>query len=264
MASNLLYPFPLDSTSDTELQMLGRIIWDWKLCGSCDGKAVCTSVGCPWYRAKRLGRFWSYYKEITASYVPELLTESLPALRTHEDLFEILRLLKAQPNATRSESTHGYFSRRSNDAGKCPPPSDQNRAFNFAARVLLMVNCTVPNQYSGILEYGEHSIPWRGNISISRFMSDVFPTTDHPYLNDVEGSLKTEDIKGSLAAKNLKKVGLQFEATNDISNHLKLNRKQGVLQIFHHSAVLKENLLASKHTHKTTDISEFITRYVIV
>lgn len=261
MASNLLSPFPLASTSDAQLQMLGQVLWDWELCGGCNKQTVCTSVGCPWNRAKRLGRFWGYYKEVTASYVPELLTESSPALRTHEDLLDILRLLKAQPDTPRSQLTREYFSRRPDEEGKCPPVSDQNRALNLAVRVLLMVNCAVPHQYSGILESGDQCVPWQGSTSINQFIAEAFPKTYHPYLNDVEGSMKTVDIKNALMAKTLKQQAeLRFEATNNIYNHLKLDRKQGVVQIFHHSAVLKENLRASQHVQTAANNSDFVKR----
>ena len=261
MGSDLLSPYPLNSISDAQLQMLGQTLWGWDLCGSCNGQPVCASLRCPWHRAERLSRFWRYYKEITASYVPEFLANDAPALRTHEDVFDILRLFKAHPDAVRSQLMRDYFNNRLSDEGKRPPEADQNRAFNLAVRVLLMISCSVRHQSSGILEYGEQPVPWRSNTSISRFMAEAFPTTDHPYINDVEESLKTPDIKSALAAKKLKKrCELRFEATDDIRNHLKLDRKQGTVQIFHHSAVLKENLLASQHAHRTAKVSDFISR----
>jgi hypothetical protein len=83
--------------------------------------------------------------------------------------------------------------------------------------------------------------------------------TDHPNLNDNDHLGESPDIKAALAARNLKKhAGLRFEPTDDLRNHLKLDRKRGVVEIYHHTAFLKEHLIATQSASKNMTIDESI------
>ena len=258
------FAYPLRDVTDADLQNLGRTLWNWELCGTCDNQPSCSKVQCPWRRAKRLGRFWSWYKETTAAYVPELLCRN-PALKSHGDLLDLMRTIKSKPDISRSDLTVEFFANRKDTANKLPDPADQSRAFNIAARFLLMVNCALSHRSIEILEHGYIPFLWRNDLSASRFISEAFPTTDHPYFDDDEATLKSRNIKTAIAAKSLRKqAGLRFEATDDLRDHLKLDHKEGTVQIFHQTAVLKENLLASHSMDDTATVSDFIHRYVVL
>ncbi|KAI9857496.1 MAG: hypothetical protein M1813_008246 [Trichoglossum hirsutum] len=252
-----LSPFPLENASDHQLRKLGQILWGWQLCGSCEARYNCKTTTCPWQRSKRLARFFEYYRDATSSYVPELLPGSHPALRAHEDVLEIIQLLKVKPDIPRSQLTHSYFASRGGGQVPLPPLLDQERAFNLAVRVMAMVNCSVQPGSSGLLECGSRPIPWRSNVSLTQFMANAFPTTDHPSLNDTDPSGEFPDIKAALTAKKLKKcAGLRFQPTDDLRNHLKLDRKQGVVEIYHHTAFLKEYLTATQSAPKGMSITD--------
>src|ERR1700755_3298568 len=107
---SLSSPYPLRSVSETQLKKLCQTLWNWQLCGDCESARPCMSTSCPWQRSKRLAGFFDYYREITASYVPELQPGTIPALRTHEDILEIIQALKAEPDLPRSQLTQDYFS----------------------------------------------------------------------------------------------------------------------------------------------------------
>ena len=143
--------FPLKSVSDSQLQKLCQVLWGWQLCNSCEIGQRCTTADCPWQRSKRLARFFEYYKEVTASYVPDLLPGSHPALRAHEDVFDIIRMLKARPDVPRSQLTDEYFSGRDGLQIRLPPLTDQNRAVSLALRIMTMVNCSTRRHSSGLL-----------------------------------------------------------------------------------------------------------------
>ena len=55
-----------------------------------------------------------------------------------------------------------------------------DNAINFAVRVMTMVNCSTQRQPTGILEQGSHRVPWRSDITMSQYVTSIFPTTDHP------------------------------------------------------------------------------------
>ncbi|RSM06547.1 hypothetical protein CEP52_005670 [Fusarium oligoseptatum] len=174
-------------------------------------------------------------------YVPELLPGSAPALRNHQDVFDIIRLFKARPNTKRSQLTQEYFSKRD----KPPPPADQHRAFNLAVRIMSMVKCSADNQPSGLLELGTQPIQWHSNNSLVDFMAKVFPQADTGNLHVRDDSGRIRDIKSTITARRLKKVArLRFQGTDDLRNHLKMDVKEGVVEIFHCTSVLKEHLLA--------------------
>lgn len=169
----------------------------------------------------------------------------------------------------------GYFSARNRPAGAAPwsgwcwedsdpaipSPGDQTRAFNLAAHILCMVNCTPLQEASDdFTEYSYVPLSWRNENSAVGFIHEAFPVTEHPYF-DKDGKPKRLDITNSLAAKYLKKAGLRFEATDDLRAHLNLDRKKGVVQVFHRTAVLKELLRAGVRKNDDgstqTDVSVF-------
>ncbi|RYP75566.1 hypothetical protein DL771_002266 [Monosporascus sp. 5C6A] len=201
--------FPLDEVTDAQLQALCHTLWDWTLCAGCSVAQPCVREECPQRRSPRLEPFFQYYKEVTASYVPELLLpDTTQAIRSHEDLFDIICLLKEKSTIQRAQLTKEYFSSRVEENE--PPLSDQHRAFNLAMRVMAMVNCCIESQAGGLLESGEEPSVWRSDKSLLEFISSRFPMRDHPSLNEKNES--APDIKARLTATKLKKVaGLKFK-----------------------------------------------------
>jgi hypothetical protein len=183
---------------------------------------------------------------MTASYEPDAGPGESPALSTHESLLEIIRKLKLDPDVTRAQLTDEIF--KNSPVGRKPPSVDQDRAINLAVRVMVMVNCSAQRQSSGLLEHGTHQIRWHGDVTFSQFIEDIFPTTDHPGLND-DNTGSSLDMKTALTANKLKKrAGLKFRPTDD----LRLDRRNGVVEIYHHTAFLKEHLRITKDKGKLT------------
>jgi hypothetical protein len=110
-----------------------------------------------------------------------------------------------------------------------------------------MLNCSDQNQPSDLLEFGSRAFLWRNEMTLSQFMEQVFPKTDHPTLNETDHLGKVAGIRSKLRAKSLKEAArLKFQPTDDLRNHLKLDQKQGIVEIYHHTAVLKEHLIANQ------------------
>lgn len=256
------FAFPLRDVAEGDLQNLGRELWNWQLCGDCTAQPSCSTIQCPWSRAKRLTSFWTWYKELSERYVPELTTVK-PALRFHNDLFDIIRLIRARPNEPRSSLMQQYFVERDDDGQKVPDPTDQSRAFNMAVRILFMVNCGISHQYSDDLEYAQLPMPWRSGISISQFITEAFPTSSHPYFDDQSELSESLAIRKTVTALSLKKhAKLRLKPTNDLRNHLRLDRRKGIVEIFHQTAVLKEDLLAGYPVGSAATVGDFISRFV--
>lgn len=236
--------FPLEKITEAQLLQLGYTLWSWPLCEECNNGKACTTASCPSHRSKRLGRFYQYYKDLTASYDPDIGPGQGAALSKHEDLFRIIQVLKKEPNLTRAQILDKLFADR---PGRRPPSAaDQGRAINLAVQIMVAVKCSAQHQSSDVLEHGTCQIPWRSDVTFSQFLIDLFPMTDHPSLND-DDVVKSLGIKEGLMAKKLKKrAGLKFEPTDDLGRHLKFDRKTAVVELYHHTAFLKEHLRLTK------------------
>ncbi|KAH7268506.1 hypothetical protein B0J15DRAFT_418963 [Fusarium solani] len=251
MVGSLVSPYPLEYVTDSEMQKLTQSLWSWNICEACRKAETCTTASCPWRRSPRLKWFFDFYRDVTSFYVPELLPGSAPALRNHQDVFDIIRLFKARPNTKRSQLTQEYFSRRD----RPPPPADQHRAFNLVVRVMSMVKCSADNQPSGLLELGTQPIQWHSDSSLAEFMVKVFPQADTGNLYVRDDSGKIRDIKSTITARRLKKVAsLRFQGTDDLRNHLKMDVKDGVVEVFHYTSVLKEHLIARRGSPEDPDL----------
>lgn len=247
---------PLEKVTDKQLHKLGKILWSWDVCEDCKTGRSCTIEACPSQRIKRLGRFFEHYKEMTGSYEADAAPGNRAALSTHEDLFAIIQQLKLEPDITREEFAAKIFG--DDTCPRLPSSADQERAINLAVKVMAMVNCSAQRQSSGLLEHGVLQAPWRSDVTFSQFISDIFPMTDHPSLND-DDLKSSNDLKTALMAKKLKKrVGLKLQPTDDLRRHLKLDRKTRVVEIYHHTAFLKEHLRLTKDKAPNMSVGESI------
>lgn len=248
--------FSLGKTSEGDIQQVCQVLWSWPPCEKNNTSKICACEVCPSQRLKRLARFFDYYKDLTRLYEPDLRPGERAALKSHQDLLNIIQRLKAEPHISRTQFADVLF-------GNQPGPSlvvasDQEQAIDLAVRVMLMVNCSASYQTPGLLEHGAFQIPWRDSIPFSQFMSDIFPLTDHPSLND-HSTESPCDMKAALSAKKLKKrAGINFHPTDDLRRHLKLDRKNLVVEIYHHTAFLKEHLRLTKDCPKNLSISDYL------
>jgi hypothetical protein len=180
---------------------------------------------------------------VTATYEADLKPGQQPGLRTHEDLIMIIEELKSNPETTREALLKKLFTNR-------PARNDQERAINIAVRVMMMVNCSMSRQSSILLEHGNQHVPWRNDVPFSEFITSIFPKTDHPSIDHIKANLKATKLK--------KRARLSFEPTNDLRNHLRLDRKRAVVEIFHHTAFLKEQLRLTRDQPRSMSIADSI------
>ena len=239
--------FPLATVTRENLARLCSALWGWSPCRHwVVGEQCPQAPSCSCQRAIKLEPFFDYYRNVTAYYLPDSVGHSYPALKSHDNLIDIITLLKDNVNRHRSELTAEYFAPQVKQVDHQPPSSDQNRAFNLAARIISMVQASAENLSDGLLEAGIQPAIWHSDRSFINFIDLVFRKKEHPALNsggDV-AALTTNKL-ALIAAKRLKKVArLKIIPTNDLSNHLLLDEKHGTVAIFHYTSVLKEHLRA--------------------
>ncbi|UZP36553.1 hypothetical protein NXS19_004369 [Fusarium pseudograminearum] len=252
-------PYPLKELTDQDLQNLVVVLWNWKLCDNCKigpGQQPCSPQACPGVRWSRMRLFFDYYGKVTAEYVPDMVVGVPPALQSHTDLISIIRVLKENPDKTRAELTVICFSNLRTD--EIPMPADQNRALDLALRVMTMITCSLEARSTDTLEAGLQPALWAHDMTWPQFISSIFPTN---YCSGLEESAATfHQINDRVTARRLYKVArLSFVPTNELSNHLKLNQKNGTVELFHHTSFLKEVLIASQG-----DAQSYISRQLAI
>jgi len=263
--------FPLEVSSTGDLKALCQVLWNWELCESClnagtKGLQRCgvASCNCPWARrAERLEPFFEFYRKTTRPYVPDFFGDDDQAIRSHQDLLDIISLIKRYGTLQSREFCMAeYFASRSSSKAISVPRSDQDRAFQLAASIITMVDVRCEqgqdSYYAGAnwdiednQRHGDLPGAWRENDTLQTLMDDSFPTHIHPSLQDADAHAPL--IKANLTAINLKRIAnLKIEGTDNLQDHLKLNQSTGVVEVFHHTGFLKEHLLATKEPTPTT------------
>ncbi|KAF7922397.1 uncharacterized protein EAE97_011139 [Botrytis byssoidea] len=224
--------YPLETVTTPQLQALATILWSWFICTDCLAETLCKTPNCSWSRSTTLSRYFEFFKISTSGYKCNIVAGQSPGLSSYSDLFRIIEQLKSSPELSKAELLEKLFTDR-------PTRPYQERALNLAVQVLVMINCSVSRQSSVLLEYGnEH------------FLNDVFPKTSHPSIDKIKSEL--------LATKLKKNARLLFQPTDDLRNHLRLDRKSGVVEIFHHTAFLKEQLRLTKEQPQSLSVSDLI------
>jgi hypothetical protein len=162
------------------------------------------------------------------------------ALRNHEDLFQIMQMLKENCDVPRSDLTAQHFSQpgKSRESHSI----DQYRALNMAVRIMTSICCSSERQYLGQIELGSDPVVWRNDKSLQQFLESAFPAPAHSSFHG-PGFWPPPQIE---AARLEKVAGMKFHGTDDIKNHLRFDRDTGVLEIYHHVSTLKEHLRASR------------------
>jgi len=258
----MLSPFPLEKPTQKQLYNLGQVLWSWPQEEGSHNCIGCIDEGCLARRSKRLNPFFDIYNDLTVSYEPDLRSDETPALKTHDDLLRIFQVLKNMPDVARVDFTSSFFPEQ--NKGKLPPMLEQERGVNLAVRIMFMINCSAQHQSFGLLEHGLDKAEWRNDSTFVQFMTDIFPMSDHPGINNEDESLSF-DMKASIMARKLKKVaGIKFRPTNDLRSHLKLDQKLGVVEIFHHTAFLKEHLRLTKDAPRDISVGDCLKRWFLI
>lgn len=204
-------PNPLDDVGDTEtiLRTLGQALWSWESCAAAPLHQPCASSLCSCQRHRLLKRYHQY---ATRAHFGEL---AFPQL---DDDVEV-----AQHD-----------------------PVQIARAVSLIVKVILMLEPSpIHLEASDRVEKGSFKTGWRSDIPFSQYVQGVFPVRNHPVLSHTDNG-RFSDMRWNLRAVKLKELGVIFRPTDDIQNHLRFNRKENILEVFHHTAFLKEQLRATK------------------
>ncbi|KAH9884002.1 hypothetical protein F4778DRAFT_578610 [Xylariomycetidae sp. FL2044] len=244
--------FPLQTPTYEDLRGLCRALWDWPDCQACEMQQPCNREdNCPWDRFESLGQFFDHYKSVTRAYVPEFLQGRPPALSTHDDVFELIKLLRNNVDTPMAELVERYYQGRGDRSVGLPATTDQKRALAVAARITMMVDISQQTFFQTTANVLLPSqVAWSQNLSPSECLVSAFvnhgPGNGVP-LDDIEQGPRLAKTVSMLTAVRLEKIGgLRFQGTSNLTDHLRIDKQGGVVKVFHHTAFLKEYLRASR------------------
>ncbi|KAB8698118.1 hypothetical protein FH972_026368 [Carpinus fangiana] len=248
---------PLGDVEDDHLRRLCGVLWSWEFCLSCQANGSCSEGACPWQRAKHLQAFFRHFKTTTASYDSIEGPRGKAAIWSLEELFRALVVVQQNPRLTRKEMLEKVFG-QSDDQFE-PHQAKKGLALNTIVQIGLMTNCAAQEQALVMLESGLYGTPWHEAQSLVDFMESSFPKVeDEPH---DQKSSNTLEFDSSVTAWRLKKeAGLSLQPTDNIRNHLRLDRKNNVVEVFHHTGFLKEQLRLSKNFPADLTTAEFLER----
>lgn len=234
--------FPLSNPGQKELQALCNRLRGWQECEACLRSQPCSSSGCPWPNSSRLNRFFHAYKNITRSFIPEIFVSGRPLLSSHNDVLSIIEQIQKSKDRPRGELIASHKSSVGLGAVNL---DDDAPEFDLVVRVSMMVNCSSTLTGWGSLEGGSRPTKWASDMSHNDFVKAAFPKSLQSKFNEKDTSPSSQQRFDSIRATKLSAV-VSFRSTDDMCNHLRLNHQRGTVEIFHHTAVLKEYLKCSE------------------
>lgn len=202
---------------------------------------------------RKLSQHINFCRLLVILYQPEFSESEQP--RLCEDMIDTIKVVRSN-----SDDTRARMKETLSNSNPRLIPKDRDLYIILAVRLMFMLNCGNDSRAFGILEPATLSRAWKEEAGLEQFISEEFPVTDYPSLNDPD-SKTAFTIKSGLKARNLKKqLGFTFHPTDDLRNHLKLDIKTGVVQIFHHTSFLKEHLRASIDIPPNTSMADHLSR----
>lgn len=237
---------PIEKTSDEIHRQLCCCLWSWVFCTECPAKK-CSNQVCAHQRFPGLKRYFQFYTVAIYHYTTCSPPEKR-VLKQHGDVFEAVSRLRNNPQVTRLE-----FERFLAHSGA--DPNDIQPAATFAVQVLTMLDSSGAHDSLNRIEQGLFRLPWRGNVPFSQYLEDSFPIQSNSQLSNPD-SVLLEDLKSDLRATELvSRIGLKFQRTHDVHDHLRFDPHQNELKIFHFTAFIKEHLRATKDIQDASNLS---------
>lgn len=228
------------------IPLLGEALWDWKGCQKGQNtQRQCKSPKCACRRYPHLGRYLREYQAMASLYVELESSRCCPILQTHQDVCKAIRVLKDRPHTKRSDYFQIAFPDYNDDEAKW-------NATNLVVKVMLMTDCAAQYQSFDKALRG-FRMPWKSDDPFDVYVISQFPEeTTQPFL-------MTENIQSKLKARELfKHLRIKFQPTRNIRNHLRYDGE--VLELFHHTAFLKEQLRVTKGELGNQSMAECIKR----
>jgi hypothetical protein len=141
-------------------------------------------------------------------------------------------------------------------------PKVLDNIISVMVKLTMMISSSPVDYSSHILvsqpELGTHDRSWEAFTGFCDFVRESFPLSSSSILRHPDDPEYTVH-KSELQATNLQRcLGLQLIPTNNLRDHLCLDRRRRALKIFHHAGVLKYHLRLTKCLPKDASFEDSI------
>ncbi|PTD13443.1 hypothetical protein FCULG_00004422 [Fusarium culmorum] len=234
-----------DINQDSARQ-LAVALWSWDVCQNCkeQKRVQCNDQDCPSGRITQIQRYLQFYEAVVSIYMGAT-SMSTRKVTNYSDIFAIISILKANPDATLSELRRLASSNTSTNTQDTHDNSEAD-SVALGVKAMLMIDPSIIDSSSDRLERGTFRLHWKEDVPLSKYIQDSFPTHNHNVLSYNNSELFA-DMKSQLKAINLKRrLKITIRATSDIRNHLLFDRRNRILEIYHYTSFLKEQLRVTR------------------
>jgi len=142
---------------------------------------------------------------------------------------------------------------------------DVRQVIALAVQGMLMVNPFAKDWHASGFALGGYKPPyWLQSDSLVDFVGKLFPRAIEAYRESASLALEEKTILR--AWKLVKRLGIRFRGTQNISEHLLYDQKHNILYIFHHASYLKAHLEIYRHDPTPLDrgVKDCLPMYVSV
>ena len=166
-----------------------------------------------------------------------------PALKSHTDVLNCVKVVFHDPNISFNSFVTKIVDTRSSDASL----KEKEHVAKIAIEVAFAVNCVFKDYCAELfMNSSSHHVKWQGDDSFLYFIEDAFRSGSrvHEHKHNYVEMMKH---KRSLKAwKLIKRYGIKIKNTDNLLEHLHLDRKTMTLQVFHQVAFLRAHLAKTR------------------
>ena len=187
--------------------------------------------------------FLTFYKRATSSQAFRFTTLRVdePIITSHSQLQQLVQCLRDNPSSTRKEFEAIAFPKDFKE-------QDLQHAVKVIVKLGFMLDCTRKNVLSKSAYNAQRGIPWwEPNKTFADFVASSFPK------HKADEGYEPDDFPTVYAWKLKQRCKINFEKTDDISEHLLYDRDTRTLKVFHQMAYLRMQL--QRHAYPIEDVS---------
>lgn len=237
--------FPLRNPTEEDFKGLCQSLWDWRDCSGCGNRGNCSMVTCKWTQQPSLLPYCSFYRVATYRYTADDWFKSLPLLRNHQELHQLVQFIVDRPSISRECLIASYFNQ---DQHAQTTEIDKSRAVNLAYSIITMLPCAETNSFH--LHCPESApVTWKKGRAACLVWETTFPRGRGLTREEVR------QVTTKLSANRLRECGIEIIDTTDPRLHLTITSaaEDKGIYVFHQAGFLKQHLAYRNRHHPANE-----------
>ncbi|KAH7083871.1 hypothetical protein FB567DRAFT_581361 [Paraphoma chrysanthemicola] len=226
--------FPLRVIPPDSQDALYKAVFNWIDCAQCSNAGKCGAGNCLWTQKRILGLYHQHYVDLTSCCSPRDWGTSHLALRSHDDLIIIIRLIENQPKTPRDVLIKKHFESYGTSQ---PIDVEKGRAFDLAFSTLTMIPCSESNHHLNSEPIAVW-VTWKNDQTAEQLVRSTIPKATF-----MDPGIACRVLQ-SVSAEQLELAKIKIVATHKFHKHLYFDPRLRVVHIFVHVGFLRATLNA--------------------